>query len=509
MTRETSGIGSADKDDGTMQLADGGDMNDHAARTDVQENSNMAESVAPAASPDAPKPRLKILTALLPSFKSIEGWLTLSEGQMLYIIAAGVTEGCIVEVGSFRGRSTAALCAGVSVGKSGPVYAVDPHENFVGVKGAKFGPGDRREFFRTMIETRMVKHVRLLNSTSRALSPGWTRPVGMLFLDGDHRYESTLADFEAWRPHLLNGAMVVFADAQDDGPARVISEFSTRQMLTKIDSVGKLTSFRFSAQGKTPRIYPKLVVDESIVQKNLDTDTVAYNVYYGGGGKYMYQSIPKCACTTIKTVLLELEGLRVDDNEWKRHQKDNNKFPGANGMTERQLNELFRDRTKTFKFVVVRDPYTRLASAYKDKIRMETKLRAKFWLNIVKDAALEQGVELSPEITFEEFVRVVSNQPIEQMDSHWRPQYFEGRFGIIKFNFVGHMEMLHCDLPYILEQIDAPEYLHKKAAEQHNVTGAQMAIWDSVSAEVRQKFMKTFEIDFDTLRYPYRTPRIR
>jgi len=219
----------------------------------------------------------------------------------------------------------------------------------------------------------------------------------------------------------------------------------------------------------------------------------------------MYQSIPKCACTTIKTILLEFEGLHVDENEWKRHQKDNNKFPGANGLTERQLNELFRDKTKTFKFVVVRDPYTRLASAYKDKIRMETKLRAKYWLNMIKDAAVEQGVALSAEPTFEEFVHVVSQQPVEQMDSHWRQQYFEGRFGIIKYNYVGHVEMLHSDLPYILEQIGAPEHLHKKAAEQHNVTGAQMAIWDSVSSEVRQKFMKAFEIDFDTLRYPYRT----
>jgi hypothetical protein len=465
------------------------------------------------AEPAKPAPRPKQITDVLPAFKSIDGFLTTLEGQMLFSYAARVTEGCIVEVGSYRGRSTAALCAGVSAGPTAsgdhpvPVYAVDPHEKFTGVKGAKFGPGDRREFFKTMVEMRMARFVRLLNSTSRVVGPGWNMPVSLLFLDGDHRYESTLADFEAWRPHLAEGAMVLFADAQDDGPARVISEFATRHMLTKVEMVGKIWAFRFSHQGQTPRIYPKLVVDETLVQKNLDTDTVAYNVYYGGDGKYMYQSIPKCACTTIKTILLELEGLHVDENEWKRHQKDNNKFPGANGMTERQLNELFRDRTKTFKFVVVRDPYTRLASAYKDKIRMETKLRAKYWLNIIKEAAIEQGVHLSPEPTFEEFVHVVSQQPVEQMDSHWRQQYFEGRFGIIKFNFVGHVEMLHCDLPYILERIEAPEHLQKRASEQHNVTGAQLDIWDSVSPEIRQKFMKAFEIDFDTLRYPFRTQK--
>jgi len=450
---------------------------------------------------------------VLPFFKGIDGWLSVAEAELLFTYAKSVTSGCIVEVGSYRGRSTSAICAGVSVsettaqGTPVPVYAIDPHENFVGVKGAKFGPGDRKEFFRTMVATRLVKYVRLLNLTSQVVTPGWSVPVAMLFLDGDHRYQTTLADFESWWPHLVDGAKVLFANADDDGPRRVIHEFSRRRMLSKIQTVGHISVFKFTRVEQPPTIYPKLAPREAAVQKNLDLDTVAYNVYYGGGGQYMYQSIPKCACTTIKTILLELEGLPVDENEWRRHQKDNNKFPGVDWMNEQQREDLFQDRTRTFKFVVVRDPYTRLASAYKDKIRMETKLRAKHWLNIIRNAAQEQGVKLSVEPTFEEFVHVVSQQPVEQMDSHWRQQYFEGRFGLIKFNFVGHVEKMGCDLPYILEQIGAPEHLQKRAAEQHNVTGAQMAIWDSVAPEIRQKFMKAFEIDFDTLCYPYRTPR--
>jgi len=453
-----------------------------------------------------PKTTRRLLD-ILPHYTEINGWMSVPEAQLLFSCASASSGGCIVEIGCYRGRSTAALCAGVSVGGSGPVYAIDPHEDFVGVKGAKFGPGDRRAFFRTMIETQMVKHVRLLNTTSRAASIGWTRKVALLFLDGDHRYESTLSDFECWRTHLLDGAKVIIADAQDEGPARVIAEFTLRKMLTHEKTVGKLAVFTYAAVDHAPKIYPKIVVDETIIQKNLNTETVAYNVYYGGGGKYLYQSIPKCACTSIKTVLLELEGLPVDDDEWKRHQKDRNKFPGADGLTPRQLNELFRDKTDTFKFVIVRDPYTRLASAYQDKIKMVTKLRAKYWQDLIKASAEEQGVTLSDQITFDEFVQVVSHQSIEEMDAHWRPQYFEGRFGIIKFNFVGHMEMLHSDLPYILERIGAPQHLLDKAAAPQNVTGAHMAMWDTVKPETRRAYLKTFAIDFDTLRYPYRTQK--
>jgi len=500
-----------------IEVPTAGNAGDAETGASASEQEHGAEHEPPESFPESTEDALVShkheFADVLPFFKGIDGWLAVNEAELLFTYAKSVTEGCIVEVGSYRGRSTSAICAGVSVtpqaaaGEAIPVYAIDPHEKFVGVKGAKFGPGDRKEFFRTMVATRLVKYVRLLNLTSPVVTPGWETPVAMLFLDGDHRYATTRKDFDCWWPHLIDGAKVLFANADDDGPSRVIREFSKRGMLSKIQSVGKISAYKFTRNEEPPRVYPKPRLREAAVQKNLDIDTVAYNVYYGGGGQYMYQAIPKCACTTIKTILLELEGLPVDENEWRRHQKDNNLFPGADWMNEQQRDDLFQDRTSTFKFVIVRDPYTRLVSAYKDKIRMETKLRAKHWLNIIRSAAQEQGVPLSVEPTFEEFVHVVSQQPVEQMDSHWRQQYFEGRFGLIKFNYVGHVEKMNCDLPYILEQLDAPEHLQKRAAEQHNVTGAQMAIWDTVSPEIRQKFMKAFEIDFDTLCYPYRTPR--
>src|SRR5437868_8006845 len=46
---------------------------------------------------------------------------------------------CIVEVGSYRGRSTAALAAGSRAGGGAAVYAIEPHEQFTGVLGGQFG----------------------------------------------------------------------------------------------------------------------------------------------------------------------------------------------------------------------------------------------------------------------------------------------------------------------------------------------------------------------------------
>ncbi len=68
-------------------------------------------------------------------------------------------------------------------------------------------------------------------------------------------------------------------------------------------------------------------------------------MYYGGGGGYLYQPIPKSACTTIKTLLLKVEGLPVDENVWRRHQKEYNGFPGTRHLAIEQQLDIFEGRT--------------------------------------------------------------------------------------------------------------------------------------------------------------------
>ena len=181
---------------------------------------------------------------------------------------------------------------------------------------------------------------------------------------------------------------------------------------------------------------------------------IGYNMYYGGGGSYLYLPIPKNACTTIKTLLLQVEGLPVDDNCWQRHQKEYNGFPGTSHLPlEKQL-DVFEGRTNTFKFVFVRNPYARLASAYIDKIRKNV---APHIVKRIRFSAAQFGIALSEPITFTQFVNIVCRQSLTEMDQHWYPQFYAGRFGIVNFDFVGRMEALDTDLTYVLERIGADE----------------------------------------------------
>jgi hypothetical protein len=93
------------------------------------------------------------------------------------------------------------------------------------------------------------------------------------------------------------------------------------------------------------------------------------------------------------------------------------------------------------------------------------------------------------------------------MDPHYRPQYYEGRIGIVKYDFVGRMEAMPRDLIYVFERIGAPDSIIERANDRHNVTGSNLDLWTTVSPEVHRLFLARFDIDFDTLQYPRRLPR--
>src|SRR5258708_8821300 len=54
------------------------------------------------------------------------GWSP-AEGDLLFHLASQCRAGCIVEIGSFQGKSITYLAAGSEAGASVPVYSIDPH----------------------------------------------------------------------------------------------------------------------------------------------------------------------------------------------------------------------------------------------------------------------------------------------------------------------------------------------------------------------------------------------
>lgn len=171
---------------------------------------------------------------------AVEGQILRREAVLLYKLASQVRNGCIVEIGSYRGKSTVTLALGTRAGHQVPVYAIEPHEEFVGVLGGRFGAADRVAFFRNMSQAECLQTVRLINLASTAVAKGWDQPIGLLFIDGDHRYEGVKSDFEGFAPWVCEGGIVAFHDS-DLAPGRVAGEAVATGRYSRLFEVGSIT----------------------------------------------------------------------------------------------------------------------------------------------------------------------------------------------------------------------------------------------------------------------------
>lgn len=93
-----------------------------------------------------------------------------------------------------------------------------------------------------MCRTGAFNEVALINLSSEDVAPIWSRQVGLVFIDGDHRYLGVRRDFELWDPHLPAGGLVAFDDAADPdgGPFRLIREILQDGRYQSIEVVGKI-----------------------------------------------------------------------------------------------------------------------------------------------------------------------------------------------------------------------------------------------------------------------------
>jgi glycosyltransferase involved in cell wall biosynthesis len=175
--------------------------------------------------------------------EGLEGGITTHEAALLRRLAASASGGCIIEVGSWRGKSAVALALGVRDRAAPiPIFCIEPHRPFVGFYGGQFGPTDRGVFYRVMQRTGAFREVALVNLSSEDVAATWASPVGLAFIDGDHRHAQVRRDFECWDRHVVLGGLIAFDDAIDPacGPARLVAEIVQTGCYRIIETVGKI-----------------------------------------------------------------------------------------------------------------------------------------------------------------------------------------------------------------------------------------------------------------------------
>ncbi|MFH1884621.1 MAG: class I SAM-dependent methyltransferase [Planctomycetota bacterium] len=162
-------------------------------------------------------------------YESTTGWLSPIEALCLLYLAyrSGLeNKADVVEIGSFMGKSTLPLAAGCKLSRAGFVYAIDPFDG----SADAFGPDpshivqyrETRErhgvqgshfeiFWRNLAAADLGSWVVPIKKLSTDIKD-WDRPIRLLFVDGNHSYESALNDYRIFERNLVSGGYVVYHD---------------------------------------------------------------------------------------------------------------------------------------------------------------------------------------------------------------------------------------------------------------------------------------------------------
>lgn len=128
---------------------------------------------------------------------NVEGFISSIEGSMINFLSSRCTNGCIVQIGCFKGRSTGYIVTGKN--SHIDAYLID-----------------------IKIQEEMLVFasptVYLLEMNSQDESTLYNiPPIEFLFIDGDHSFAGELKDIELWYPKVIPGGVIMIHDVYPIG----------------------------------------------------------------------------------------------------------------------------------------------------------------------------------------------------------------------------------------------------------------------------------------------------
>lgn len=142
-------------------------------------------------------------------FANVRGFLSVDEAELLYRLASEVpSNGVIVEIGSYQGRST--ICLGMGAKRANAsVYAIDPHEDFKISDDVSYGMENHAALLRNLIAYDVADVVRVVALPSLDAVMAWGYDVKLIFIDGDHEYTSVRNDLIEWASTVSDGKILL------------------------------------------------------------------------------------------------------------------------------------------------------------------------------------------------------------------------------------------------------------------------------------------------------------
>ncbi|XP_044261610.1 carbohydrate sulfotransferase 11-like isoform X1 [Tribolium madens] len=220
--------------------------------------------------------------------------------------------------------------------------------------------------------------------------------------------------------------------------------------------------------------------------------------------RLLYCYVPKVACTNWKRILMVLTGVTSATNLID--------IPGSVAHNENSTLKLSQLQNDTISncvntyttFIMVRHPFERLLSAYRNKF--ETTYTQYFRIRYGKDIirkyrknATKTDLETGRNVSFREFVLYILNGGATA-NEHWAPIYDLCQPCSLNYTFIGRYESLVEDARTLLDMIGAPSLTFPYTKPSHTSYKLKK-YFQQLSMNDIQRLYKQYEYDFKLFGY--------
>jgi hypothetical protein len=137
------------------------------------------------------------------------------EAALLRELAAGRRR--VVEIGVYEGSSAVVLCD--VLGRDAELHLIDPFGHHSAALPPGWGATERAS---KRVVARAARgggpQVSWHVAFSADVARGWSQPVDLVFVDGDHSEEGCATDWDSWHGFVEPGGVVLFHDAREGRP---------------------------------------------------------------------------------------------------------------------------------------------------------------------------------------------------------------------------------------------------------------------------------------------------
>lgn len=199
----------------------------------------------------------------------------------------------------------------------------------------------------------------------------------------------------------------------------------------------------------------------------------------------------------MKAHLVKVLGMEQHDGYPKDvHMRHLYKFPY---LTETEVLESYRSFFKMksyFRFCLVRNPWSRLVSCYKNRILVDSNKDTG-----AKSTLYKCSPEFKNDMSFEAFIDVVCKIPDSKADQHFRSQLFEltNRRGELLVNYIGHLE----NMGEALTEITKHSGISFSDFPLLNTTVKKKSYRDFYTPAIVEKVRKRFAPDIEFFNYEF------